>query len=775
MLQVYINSTVLDCYPNVLEQFAFDYQAFPLYDFATVTNGFAGNITFPPTKTNKNVFGKVDISNLDTGVTRSYPALIQYSGITFFKGTAYLESYSSGGYELRFETDTQFIFDSLKDATMWEVLKNLGLRTDSNDLFDTAFTHDAVWGYLSGVKSSTLFPLIDNGLFKNSERYVNFFDLRPAFKLEPLVKYIAEYVGRTLTINDTERLDSLFLTPDVFEYGEQFREANRLLLGTTTTFDTYANRVLNGPTIFTSLGRIFGYYEDLEQAGKFTYTRLDTRTPISGVYRIQVESDYRFNTTAKVNFRQTVRITNLIYQGEVRPQYVQLKFAVLGSFSLVENGTAILVDGWNSGYSSARPLGRTPEVEFVVNDFGDTFILFKVWANQATYSPYGTTDAYLTFDVSFQIPTTDLEVGDLLELYAPLPVWKSEYQNGEDGQGLVTVSCKYDKIENLPFLEVTHDEVILPNGFISAADLLSNLKANDVLKFALRQVGGILTDTGTQLIITTLDQLTRADAKDWTTKLVNINEATVDFIEDNLGLNNYLLFPPNDNNGNIDEYYQALNLPSTGRGNVNLYVAPTDQTINSQAFQGNLTLPLIQFFKIAYNTLYNAYSTSLTYQPNELVGYNGEVYKVITAVDGGDGLPDTLPSDYELVERSLLGEQDAGNRCIWVEAIEFPADNNAYLVNTNGTDSGLFVQWKGNTELAGFENAEPLYGFLPDTFLDYRTFSVMLNLTLLDILQLDLNRLVFIKQLNGYFYVNKIENYTPAPNILTKVLLTRIK
>lgn len=211
MLQVYINSTILDCFPDVLEQFAFDFQAFPLYDFSTVTSGFAGSITFPPTKTNKNVFGKVDISNLDTGVTRSYPALIQYAGITFFKGTAYLESYSSGGYELRFETNTQFIFESLKDATMWEVLKDLGLRTAINDLFDTAFTHDAVYGYISGVKSSTLFPLIDNGLYKNSERYVNFFDLRPAFKLEPLVKYIAAYVGRTLTITDTDRLDSLFL------------------------------------------------------------------------------------------------------------------------------------------------------------------------------------------------------------------------------------------------------------------------------------------------------------------------------------------------------------------------------------------------------------------------------------------------------------------------------------------------------------------------------------------------------------------------------------
>jgi hypothetical protein len=151
-----------------------------------------------------------------------------------------------------------------------------------------------------------------------------------------------------------------------------------------------------------------------------------------------------------------------------------------------------------------------------------------------------------------------------------------------------------------------------------------------------------------------------------------------------------------------------------------------------------------------------------------LVGFRNNVYRVLRTVAGSAGFPDALPSDYVLVERSLLGEQDAGNRCIYLEP--------SFEVRIAGYSGGgvFFAPWKGNNAQAGFENTESLYGFLPTTFLDYRTFSVLIDLDLRDIQALSLTKLVYIKELNGYFYINKIEQFTPAP-LLTSVLLTRIK
>jgi hypothetical protein len=65
-----------------------------------------------------------------------------------------------------------------------------------------------------------------------------------------------------------------------------------------------------------------------------------------------------------------------------------------------------------------------------------------------------------------------------------------------------------------------------------------------------------------------------------------------------------------------------------------------------------------------------------------------------------------------------------------------------------------------------------LYNFIPDTFLDWRQIEVELMLTSIDILTLNLNKLVRIDELNGTFYINAISNYTPDISVPTKVILT---
>jgi hypothetical protein len=66
------------------------------------------------------------------------------------------------------------------------------------------------------------------------------------------------------------------------------------------------------------------------------------------------------------------------------------------------------------------------------------------------------------------------------------------------------------------------------------------------------------------------------------------------------------------------------------------------------------------------------------------------------------------------------------------------------------------------------------YGFIPSTFLDYRQVVCQVSLSDLDIHLLDLKKLVFISELNAYFYINKVEDYTPDTNVDTTVTLTML-
>jgi hypothetical protein len=302
---------------------------------------------------------------------------------------------------------------------------------------------------------------------------------------------------------------------------------------------------------------------------------------------------------------------------------------------------------------------------------------------------------------------------------------------------------------------------------------MGTLKPADVLKYAMRLTGSYLVETDTAITLVPFGDYDKASAQDWSGKVNFLNAPIVDYRDNELGKDNWLVYQQDDTNTALDPYYLGGNLPTNlGTQIVILYEAPFAQSAVNQTMQGSISLvrvpyydaPLAYFYKVWIND-----STSFT--TGQFVGFQGRLFKVLANCLGSDGSPIVNTADYEEVDYSVFNEQSPEYRAIevltnQVTGVEVYRDNGSlsYTAQITASLNGIDFQQAINDG----------YGFIPSTFLDYRQLVIQVSLSDLDIHNLDLKKLVFISELNAYFYINKVEEYTPDTNVDTTVTLTML-
>jgi hypothetical protein len=289
----------------------------------------------------------------------------------------------------------------------------------------------------------------------------------------------------------------------------------------------------------------------------------------------------------------------------------------------------------------------------------------------------------------------------------------------------------------------------------------------------MRLTGSYLVETDTTITLVPFGDYEKADAIDWSGKVNFLQQPIVDYRDNELGKDNWLVYQQDDTNTALDPYYLGGNLP-TNLGNqiVFLYEAPFAQSAFNQTFQGALSLVRVPYFDAALAFIYKVWVNDATvFSKGQFVGFEGRLFKVTTNTTGSEGTPLVNAADYEEVDFSVFNSQTPEYR-----AIEVLTDQvTGVQVYNNLLDTFYTKQDVGALNGIDFQQAiTDGYGFIPSTFLDYRQLILQVSLSDLDIHNLDLKKLVFISELNAYFYINKVEEYTPDTNVDTTVTLTML-
>jgi hypothetical protein len=772
MIQIFINEVELDLPANIGEQIAINFEAFPLGEFRNTFNNFSGNLTFPATAKNRLVFGNATNNLAPLTVTREFTGQILSGAIELFYGRVDYERFNNG-FECRFVTSGQLLSEAIKQYDMFEVMYGLG-RADTglDNWFDhkylSTYTQNGVGENAEGDKN-VRYPLLDLGYFNNNNRRIGFYDLRATFNLWTLCLAIARKINKTLSFNGTlpTRLQNTFITPKDWKYSDRVIQDNGIaltLLGneqTTGSIDAPAFGVGELTALLDPTQTKTGIFDETTTQtvlAPFTTTTL-------------VNSEFSFGTNFEFAIAFKFNVSNLRYRT------VDTDFQQLIEFKVdcnVKNGNvtdfeySVLPD-FNAGYSSAFPSGRTPNLRLEGNK-----VVIAAFANQSGISPNGN-NVSATLVIKFK-GSKILPDGDDLEFTINETEWGVRYTTGNplvQPQGQVNINFDYFSPIAENYIKVTHDERIFPRGLISGTDLMGSLKPADVLKYAMRLTGSYLVETDTAITLVPFSDYDKADAIDWSGKVNFLQQPIVDYRDNELGKDNWLVYQQDDTNTALDPYYLGGNLP-TNLGNqiVTLYEAPFAQSAFNQTFQGALSLVRVPYYDAPLAYIYKVWVDDATaYSVGQFVGFEGRLFKVLTNTTGSDGNPTVNTADYEEVDFSVFNNQSPEYR-----AIEVLTDQvTGVQVYNNLLDTFYTKQDVGALNGIDFQQAiTDGYGFIPSTFLDYRQLIIQVSLSDLDIHNLDLKKLVFISELNAYFYINKVEEYTPDTNVDTTVTLTML-
>jgi hypothetical protein len=769
MIQIFINEVELDLPSNIGEQIAINFEAFPLGEFRNTFNNFSGNLTFPATAKNRLVFGHATNNLAPLTVTREYTGQILSGAIELFYGRVDYERFNNG-FECRFVTSGQLLSEAIKQYDMFEVLEGLP-PADSlvgEQWFDHKYNEVSTESYVgenaNGGKN-VRYPLLDLGYFNNTNSKIGYFDLRATFSLWTLCLAIAKKVNKTLTFNGTlpDRLFNTFITPKDWKYSDRLIEVNALRLGTTGVVQSYT--ALPQTAIYTNNAGYINYQLTNEQLGVFT----NTVTGSGGQDIYNLRSVFTFYLKKKFSFLVTVRASSVVYNGEVLRNGIGLRWANANqAFSQTVIPTVTLLPNWKAGAYSGNTGGVQPNVVYFA---GSTSIIVDAFANQATYGYQGGSDIYLQFLVSYDTELLyDQDDSQFIEdklLFTGLIVPLAS------GQGNWNLDVTISSYNGEDVVTLQHDERIYANGLISGTDLMGELKPADVLKYAMRLTGSYLVETDTTITLVPFGDYEKADAIDWSGKVNFLQQPIVDYRDNELGKDNWLVYQQDDTNTALDPYYLGGNLP-TNLGNqiVFLYEAPFAQSAFNQTFNGSVSLVRVPYYDAPLAYFYRVWiNDSTAYTVGQFVGYLGRLFKVLANCLGSDGSPIVNTADYEEVDYSVFNDQSPEYR-----AIEVLTDQITGVQIYSGAGNLLYT----NTITAGLNGIDfqkaitDGYGFIPSTFLDYRQLILQVSLSDLDIHNLDLKKLVFISELNAYFYINKVEEYTPDTNVDTTVTLTML-
>ena len=777
MVQIFINEVELDLPANIGEQIAINFEAFPLGEFRNTFNNFSGNLTFPPTSKNRLVFGNATNNLGALNITRQYTGQILSGAIELFYGRVDFERYNNG-FECRFVTSGQLLSEEIKQYDMFDVLFGLppadiivgGWFDHTWNQFNTSIDLGDSIPDIVNIK----YPLLDLGYFTNTPQKVGWFDLRPTFNLYALVNAIALKLNKSVVfqggINDLLRYTTV--TPNVWEYSDRIIEQNSIALKLDATPTTYTN--INAPAF--EGGTLPATLSGIAQTKSGIFRQATSTTVIAPFTTTTlVESDYTFGVDFEFAMCFNFRVSNLRYRT------VDLSFQQAIEFRLdlnVKNANAAdfeisFLPDFNAGFSSDYPNGRSPFVAIV----GGNVVRVLCFANEAGYSPNGTTDVYATMVIRYK-GFKSLPAGSDLSFIINETKWGVRYATGVgpiQPQGVVSLTFSYFNPVNESYLKIKHNEQIYTNGIVYAADLLSDLKPVDVLKYFMRLTGSYLIEGTDTLTFVPFANYNKSEAIDWSGKVNWLIPPIVDYRDNELGKNNYLVYRQDDTNGNLDPYYLAGNLPTNlGEKDVVLYEAPFGQSVLKQTFQGAISILNIPYYNAPITIVYNPYqNTSINFQQGTYVGYDGQLYKVKQNVLGSTGIPPALTNDYELVDFKDFNQQKPQFRVVYV-ADRPDANNNVRVFSTAGNDLRAATLYSQIAPLDFQKAITDAYGFIPSTFLDYRQVVCQVSLSDLDIHLLDLKKLVFISELNAYFYINKVEDYTPDTNVDTTVTLTML-
>ena len=659
---------------------------------------------------------------------------------------------------------------------MYEVMQGLG-RADIgiDQWFDhkylSVYTRFGVGDKVEGYKN-VRYPLLDLGYFNNTNNKIGYFDLRASFNLWTMCLAIAKKIDKSLTFQGAlpERLQKTYITPKDWKYSDRLIQVNK----SEIVLPEYVNESLNiDVPIFRS---------DPLTGTKLPSLLLPVQSKAGIFEGVSTQTiSAPFTTTTLVNSNFTFGV-NFEFAMNFKFRVVDLKYNTMGGFPQwagfeldvdLKNGLtgeliAELLPDWSSGFSSVDTFGIAPEVSIDGNK-----IFIKAYANQATYSPYGNTDVFATVQVKFSgfkvLPT-----GSNLTFTINETRWGLNYPAcGACTQPPVDLYFSFFSPTPEKYITVTHDERIYPRGIISGADLMGSLKPADILKYAMRLTGSYLVENDTSLTLVPFSDYDKATAMDWSGKVNWLIPPIVDYRDNELGKNNYLIYKQDDTNTPLDPYYLAGNLPTNlGEKDVTLYEAPFAQSAFNQTFQGTLSLVRVPYYDALLAYVYKVWiNDSTSFTKGQYVGYEGRLFKILNNVLGSAGTPLTLTNDYEEVDFSVFNNQSPEFRVIEVLTDQVTG----VQVYDNLLDSFYTKQDVGALNGIDFQKAiTDGYGFIPSTFLDYRQVVCQVSLSDLDIHLLDLKKLVFISELNAYFYINKVEDYTPDTNVDTTVTLTML-
>jgi hypothetical protein len=774
MIQIFINEVELDLPANIGEQIAINFEAFPLGEFRNTFNNFSGNLTFPATAKNRLVFGNATNNLAPLTVTREYTGQILSGAIELFYGRVDYERFNNG-FECRFVTSGQLLSEAIKQYDMFEVLEGLP-PADSlvgEQWFDHQYnqivTESFVGENANGGKN-VRYPLLDLGYFNNTNSKIGYFDLRASFSLWTLCLAIAKKVNKTLTFNGTlpDRLFNTFITPKDWKYSDRIIEVNSLKENITNNPEVLTGLERRGlsPYLGVALGP-FSLDYNVQQQGIYTNTVIPAFFPET----YQIQSDFSFNTKFKLEFEIVVLASDVLYTGEVSRNGCGFQFSQdVTDLNLIQP-TVTLYPDWIAGRSATNSGGVQPLIS-VYQSSGTWFIDTKARANQNGYGFDSTEQIYYRIKVSYEFEqflanTDNFTLGGYYVdygLYLPLAIGQTDW-NADITFKTVTGETNV--------LTVTHDERIYANGLISGTDLMGSLKPADVLKYAMRLTGSYLVETDTTITLVPFGDYDKADAIDWSGKVNFLQQPIVDYRDNELGKDNWLVYQQDDTNTALDPYYLGGNLPTNlGTSIVTLYEAPFAQSAFNQTFNGSVSLVRVPYYDAPLAYFYRVWiDDSTAYTVGQFVGYLGRLFKVLANCLGSDGSPIVNTADYEEVDYSIFNDQSPEYR-----AIEVLTDQVTGVQIYSGAGNLLYT----NTITAGLNGIDfqqaitDGYGFIPSTFLDYRQVIVQVSLSDLDIHNLNLKKLVFISELNAYFYINKVEEYTPDTNVDTTVTLTML-
>jgi hypothetical protein len=763
MIQIFINEVELDLPANIGEQIAINFEAFPLGEFRNTFNNFSGNLTFPATAKNRLVFGHATNNLAPLTVTREYTGQILSGAIELFYGRVDYERFNNG-FECRFVTSGQLLSEAIKQYDIFEVL--LGLPRADAVSGEEWFDHQYITSYIFngvGVNAdggiNVKYPLLDLGYFNNTDKKIGYFDLRATFSLWTLCLAIAKKVNKALTFNGTlpDRLFNTFITPKDWKYSDRIIEVNALKMSASGVTQSFTN-------LISTQDNYVNFNLTNTQLGEFTVTK----TTASGRDTYNLRSEFNFYLKKRFKYLVTLRTKDIIDGTFIERNGLELFwFDSDLMFSQSIAPTVTLLPNWVCGATASVPAGVEPDVRYFA---GAENIVVQGFANQVGYGYEGTSDIFIQFIVSYDTEliytanATQLIEDKLVAMNLLAPI-----VNGTTRWDLdVTISA----LPNEDVVNIAHDERIYANGLISGTDLMGTLKPADVLKYAMRLTGSYLVETDTTITLVPFGDYEKADAIDWSGKVNFVQQSIVDYRDNELGKDNWLVYQQDDTNTALDPYYLGGNLPTNlGTSIVTLYEAPFAQSAFNQTFQGALSLVRVPYYDAPLAYFYRVWINDATaYTVGQFVGYESRLFKVLANCLGSDGSPIVNTADYEEVDYSVFNSQSPEYRAIEVLEGQVTGVN----IYNNGFNAG---EAQVTASLIGIDFQQAItdgYGFIPSTFLDYRQLVLQVSLSDLDIHNLDLKKLVFISELNAYFYINKVEEYTPDTNVDTTVTLTML-